>query len=151
MQRWPDWDQSSSLPCISSSFLFNIGIVYHFDTVNHLDMVETGHMRTPSTCSRPPASLFPGWRKAGRGPGNEATHPLDLWTATQMSKIWCQITQTLPYTGLMRSVSYFMRSVINFVRPVSYSVKLVIKWLLDSHREVWQAEVQEQTFSLKVK
>ena len=38
----------------------NIGIVHHFDTVNHLDTVETGHMRTPSTCSRPPASSFPG-------------------------------------------------------------------------------------------
>ena len=43
-------------------------------TVNHLDMVETGHVLTPSTCSRSPASLFPGLRKAGWGPGNEATH-----------------------------------------------------------------------------
>ena len=60
----PDRDQSSSLLCISSFFLFNIGIVHHFDTVNHLDTVETGHMWTPSTCSRPPASSFPGLRKA---------------------------------------------------------------------------------------
>ena len=43
--------------------IYNIGIVHHFDTVNHLDTVETGHMRTPSTCSRPPASSFPGLRK----------------------------------------------------------------------------------------
>ena len=70
----PDRDQSSSLLCISSYFLFNIGIVHHFDTVNHLDMVETGHMLTPSTCSCSPASSFPGLRKAGRGAGNEATH-----------------------------------------------------------------------------
>ena len=38
-------------------------------------------MRTPSTCSRSSASSFQGLRKAGRGPGNEATHPLDsVWT-----------------------------------------------------------------------
>ena len=37
----PDRDQSSSLFCISSSFLFNVGIVRHFDMVNHLDTVET--------------------------------------------------------------------------------------------------------------
>ena len=54
--------------------------------------VETGHMRTPSMCSCPPASSFPGLHKAGWGPGNEATHPLDLWTATQVSKIWCVIS-----------------------------------------------------------
>ena len=70
----PDKDQSSSLLCISSSFLFNIGIVHHFDTVNHLDTVDTGHVLTPSTCSRSPASSFPGLQKAGQGPGNEATH-----------------------------------------------------------------------------
>ena len=64
---------------ISSYFLFNIGIVHHFDTVNHLDTVETGHsMRTPSTCSRSPASSFPGLRKAVRGAGNEATHSPSL-------------------------------------------------------------------------
>ena len=33
-------------------------------------------MRTPNTCLRSPASSFPGLRKAERGPGNEATHPL---------------------------------------------------------------------------
>ena len=70
----PDRDQSSSLLCISSSFLFNIGIVHHFDMVNHLDTVETGHMLTPSTCLRSPASSFPGLGKAGWGLGNEATH-----------------------------------------------------------------------------
>ena len=64
----------SSLFCVSSSFLFKVGIVHRFVTVNHLDMVETGHMLTPSTCSRSPASSFPVLRKAGRGPGNEATH-----------------------------------------------------------------------------
>ena len=66
---------------ISSSFLFNIGIVHHFDAVNYLDTVETGSMRTPGTCSRPPASSFPGLRKAGWGPRNDATHPLDLCMA----------------------------------------------------------------------
>ena len=29
----------------------NVGIVHHFGTVNHLDVVETRHMRTPNTCS----------------------------------------------------------------------------------------------------
>ena len=80
------------LLCISRSFLFNIGIVHPSDMVNHLDTVETGHMRTPSMCSRPPASSFPGFRKAGQEPGNEATHPLDLWMATQVSEIWSTIS-----------------------------------------------------------
>ena len=31
-------------------------------------------MLTTSTCWSSPASSFPGLRKAGRGPGNEATH-----------------------------------------------------------------------------
>ena len=79
-------------------------------------------MRTTSTCSCPPASSFPGLRKAGRGPGNEAMHPLDLWTATQVSKLWCQITRTL-----LRRLDEVSQSVIYFVRPVSYSIKLVIK------------------------
>ena len=33
-------------------------------------------MWTPNTCLRLPASSFPRLRKAGPGPGNEATHPL---------------------------------------------------------------------------
>ena len=74
----PDGDESSSLLCISSSFLFNIGIVHHFDAVNHLDTVETRHMRIPSMCSRSQASLLPGLRKAWWGCGNDATHSLDL-------------------------------------------------------------------------
>ena len=44
----PDRDQNSSLLCISSSFLFNIGIVHHFDMVNHLDTVETMQAYTDS-------------------------------------------------------------------------------------------------------
>ena len=52
----PYRDQSRSLLYISSSFLFKIGIVHHFDMVNHLDTVETRHMRTPSTCSHQPPS-----------------------------------------------------------------------------------------------
>ena len=78
--------------CAFPALFYNIGIVHHFDTVNHLDTVETGHMQTPSMCSRPPASSFTGLRKAGQGPGNEATHPLDLWTAAQVSEIWCVIS-----------------------------------------------------------
>ena len=34
-------------------------------------------MQTPSTCSRSPASSFQVLRKAGWGPGNEATHALN--------------------------------------------------------------------------
>ena len=63
---------SSAFPALF--YLTLIGIGDHFDTVNHLDTAETGHMLTPSTCSRSPASSFTGLRKAGRGLGNEATH-----------------------------------------------------------------------------
>ena len=66
---------SSAFPAVI--ILLN-GIVHHFDTINHLDTVETGHMRTPSMCSHSPASSFPGLRKAGRAPWDEATHSLDL-------------------------------------------------------------------------
>ena len=62
----------------SSAFpahFYNTGIVHHFHTVNHLYTVETRHIcglqaRVPvhqSPCSQP------GLRKAGWGPGNEAT------------------------------------------------------------------------------
>ena len=70
---------------ISSSFLFNIGIVHHFDTVNHLDTVETGHMQTPSTCSCPPASPQ-DCEKLGGGLGMRL-HTLDLWTRLLVSEI----------------------------------------------------------------
>ena len=69
------------------SSAFNIGIVHHFDTVNHLDTGETGHMQTPSTCSYSPASSFPGFRKAGRGPGNEATHSLYLTSLMDSTRL----------------------------------------------------------------
>ena len=57
----PDGDQSSSLLGISNSFLFNIGIVHHFDMVNHLDTVETGlqahvHVHQPPRCQVRPVS-----------------------------------------------------------------------------------------------
>ena len=38
-------DQSISILHISSTFLFKISTVHHFDAVNKLDMVETSHMR----------------------------------------------------------------------------------------------------------
>ena len=112
----PDRDQSSSFLCISSFFPFNVGIVHHFDTVNHLDTLETGHMRTPSTCSCPPASSVPGLRKAGWGPGNEATHPLDLWTGEwNVVCYYCQIAQTflrrlneLKVTQLLHEVGHLL-------------------------------------------
>ena len=71
------------------SSAFSALLSHHFDTVNHLDTVETGHIRTPSTCSHPPASSFPGLRKAGRGPENEAMHPrfVDKTTIRQVSEI----------------------------------------------------------------
>ena len=31
-------------------FISNISIVHHFDMVNNLDTVETGHMQTPNMC-----------------------------------------------------------------------------------------------------
>ena len=46
----PDRDQSSSIVCISNSFLFNIDIVHHFNTVNHSNATEAGHMQTLDTC-----------------------------------------------------------------------------------------------------
>ena len=38
----PHRQQSGSILRFSSSFLFNVGIVYHFNTVNTSDMVESG-------------------------------------------------------------------------------------------------------------
>ena len=38
----PHKEQSGSTLCISSSFLFNVVIVHHFNMVNTLDMVESG-------------------------------------------------------------------------------------------------------------
>ena len=82
----PERDQNNSLLCISSSFLFNIGIVHHFHTVNHFDTVETGHMRTPSTCSRSPASSFQGLRKLGGGLGTRLRiHLISVWTAHDLT------------------------------------------------------------------
>ena len=71
----PGIDQSSSLFCIFSSFVFNISIVHHFDTVKHLDMVESGHIcghQAHVRVHKPPHSQ--DCEKAG----NEAMHP---WTA----------------------------------------------------------------------
>ena len=62
----------------SSAFPPLSGIVQHFDVVNHLDTVETGHMQTPCTCLCP---------QAGQGPENEALHPLDLWMASHKTTI----------------------------------------------------------------
>ena len=53
-------------------FQLYIGIVYHFDTVNHLDMVETGHMRV----HQPPCSQ--DCEKAGRGLGTRLSS-MDGW------------------------------------------------------------------------
>ena len=95
----PDKDQSSSLFCISSSFLFNVGIVRHFDMVNHLDI-----RWRPGICGlqarvrvhQPPRSSFEGLRKAGRGPGNEATHPLDsVWTVDGKARDYYLTGRTL--------------------------------------------------------
>ena len=65
--QWHGRDQSSSLFCTSSSFLFNVGIVHH--AFWQLDTVETGHMLTPSTCSHSPTSSFPVLQKAWQGLG----------------------------------------------------------------------------------
>ena len=74
--------------CISSSFLFSIGIVHYFDTVNHLDTVER-------LSSHSPASSFPGLRKAELWPRNEAMHSLDFmndWGArVPFDEIWCVV------------------------------------------------------------
>ena len=115
----PNKDQSSSLLCISSSFLFNTGIVHHFDTVNHLDTVETRHVLTPSTCSRSPACPFPGLQKAGQRHGKEATDftSLTKWVRDDHMSVK---NPERSYTGLMR--------------PVSYSMKLVTKYLLTAIR-----------------
>ena len=47
----PDRDQSGSILRISSFFLFNNGIVRHFNTVNNSDTAEAGHKRALDTCS----------------------------------------------------------------------------------------------------
>ena len=43
--RVPHRQQSGSILRFSSSFLFKIGIVRHFNTVNTSDMVESGYTR----------------------------------------------------------------------------------------------------------
>ena len=80
----PDRDQSSSPLCISSSFLFNVSIVHHFDTVNHLDAVKTGHVLTPSTCSRHQPSRSQDGEKLGEGLGTRQRVHL----GAQVSEIW---------------------------------------------------------------
>ena len=64
-------------------YLINIGIVHHFDTVNHLDTVETAHSKHVFAFT---SFLVPRIAKVGRRPGNEATHPLDsVWTAHDLT------------------------------------------------------------------
>ena len=115
----PDRDQSSSLFCISSSFLFNVGIVSHFDTVNHLDIRWRPGMCWPQARVRvhqPPRSQDS--EKLGGGLGTRLhTHLIQFrqWTARHESTIW-QVERS--YAGLMRSDSYFMRSVIHLMKPV---------------------------------
>ena len=93
-------------------------------------------------CSRPLASLLPGLRKAGRGPGNEATHPLDSWMATQVSEIWCQITRTLlrrldEVSQLLNEVGHLLCEAGQLLYEVGHQI------VADNHHGVWQAEVQE--------
>ena len=47
----PDSAQNRSILRISSSFLFNIGMFRHFNTVNNSNTMEAGHMRVLDTCS----------------------------------------------------------------------------------------------------
>ena len=53
-------------------FQLYIGIVHHFDMVNHLDTVETGHMRV----HQPPCSQ--DCEKAGQGLGTRLSS-MDGW------------------------------------------------------------------------
>ena len=66
-----------------------------------MDTVETGHVLTPSTCSRSPASSLPGLRKVGRGPGNEATHLSGrLWAHRWVKYVWGRsVTHLLTASG----------------------------------------------------
>ena len=104
----PDRDQSSSLLCISSSI--NVGIVHHFYMVNHLNTVESRHVLTPSAYLHSPASSFPGWRKAGRRPGNEATHSSERTGEWNMACYWNPNAPTRAWRG--RSVASWGQSVI---------------------------------------
>ena len=42
----PSEAKQFSTLCLSSSFLFNVVIIHHFNTVNTLDMVESGYLQT---------------------------------------------------------------------------------------------------------
>ena len=48
--RVPHRQQSGSILRFSSSFLFKVGIVRHFNTVNTSDMVESGYTRGSDAC-----------------------------------------------------------------------------------------------------
>ena len=104
-----DRDQSSSLFCISSSFLFNVGIVGHFDTVNHLDI-----RWRPGICwlqarvrvHQPPRSQ--DCEKLGGGLGTR-----------QRIRLGAQVSRVIK-TGT------FLRGPVScFMGLVSYSMKLI--------------------------
>ena len=98
----PDRDQSSSLFCISSSFLFNVGIVSHSDTVNHLDIRWRPGICGPQArvpVHQPPRSQ--DCEKLGGGLGMR-----------QRICLGAQVSRVKPecfYAGLMRSASYSMK------------------------------------------
>ena len=69
-------------------------------------------MQTPSTCLRSPASSFQVLQKAGRGPGNEATHALNS------VMIQCeQLSTRLPFdkSNAPTQASQIMRSVFYLI------------------------------------
>ena len=83
----PGWGQSSSLLCISTSFLFKIGIVHHFDMVNWWWSGICGLLAR----ARDHQPFVPRIAKVRWGPANEAAH----------SRLWHE----LPFD---RSVKYGM-------------------------------------------
>ena len=115
----PGRDQSSSLLGISSSFLF---ITLVLSTI--LIRSTTWIRWRPGICGlqarvrvhQPPRSK--DCEKLGGGLGTRLrTHLIQCgqWTARHETTIW-QVERS--YAGLMRSDSYFMRSVIHLMKPV---------------------------------
>ena len=77
--RVPHRQQSGSILRFSSSFLFKIGIVRHFNTVNTSDMVESGYtwIRRVSL-SIPRIRWSPGIRRLDMCPARKATRGVSI-------------------------------------------------------------------------
>ena len=96
--------------------------------------------RLPSTCSRSPASSFQGLRKAGLGPGNEATHHL-----IQCGQRTARHETTTYLTGrtFLRRLDEVRQLLHEIGHLLDEAGQIGQQIVADSHHGVWQAGAQE--------